>query len=1854
MKRLVTIGIVAVALAVILPSAAPTAGLPAAPSGATGLALSNAVQIAWQPVTGVASYAVYRGTAANGVTTLVSPAGGVAGTSFTDTTATNGTVYFYAVHAVASDGAESANSLIVQATPVPRACSTGNAIVLENCYPGTNPWNVRNASTIPAGGIEGYATSASVNKGGSVDLKVNAADGSTFRVEIYRTGYYGGAGARLFSVISGVSAVAQPACTTDATTGLIDCSNWSKSLTLTTTQDWPTGTYAIRLVREDTGTDNQILLVVRDDARKAQVVYGVGFADFEAYNNYGGKSLYDFNSTGNATVSGTPRAVKVSFDRPFEQPRSGLRDWYTRTEVATVYWLEQQGYDVSYVANTDIGKTPTLIQGVKSYISPAHDEYVSAGMRSAMTAARDAGTSLFFSGGNEVYWKIRFENGPNAGQGRIEVAYKSTQSGSADPTGDPSGTWRDPSGANAPENALTGIMYVGDNDNTYFPLVVSAVEGSDRVYRYTPLASQPAGTSTRLGSALVGWEWDARVDNGAEPAGVKTLATSPVTGELVQNNGANYNPSGSTGVNVVKYVAASGALVFSTGTNHWNRGLAPNAGGVGEPDSRIQQITTNVLADMGATPETPSTGIVLDAGANPSRPDAPTGVSAATAGPDSATITWDAMPGADGYNVYRALAGRTDGQPLGGLANARVLTGTSFTDIGLSSATSYYYIVVAVKAGVQSLPSAEAATTTAAGAGQPTRIDVGAATPYTSSTGQVWSADTFFSGGNLRTVQTAIANTNDQKLYQTERWGLFNYAIPLANGTYDVRFHFGETYYGSTPATSPCPGKRMFNMDIVDTVSPSPDVQNFDICTTAGGYATATVVTVPNVTVADGVLNIKSSNGTIDDPTLSAIEVIPRAISSPTVTSTAPGTDEPDVSVGAFPRATFSRGMDGSTITGSTVTLSGPSGAVPASVGYDAASRTATLSPAAPLAFAQAYTATIASSVKASDGAPLGTAYSWQFTTQAPPPPDVSSTSPADADTGVSPAADVRASFTRALDPATVTTSSFTLRDSSGALVPATVGYDAGLRRAQLTPAHALDLSGSYTARLGTAIKTTDGVALDAPFVWSFDVSATMPAPPTVTSIAPAAGAGAVAATALTTATFSRPMDPTTLNTSTFTLSSPSGPIPATVSYDAVSNTATLNPATALAPSTTYTAQLSNAVRGLDGTPFAGTSWGFTTIDGPTVTSYTPADGATYIDRSRSVTATFSRSMAPASISGDTFKLYAPNGTVVPSAVSYDNVSRTATLSPSSQLMGGATYAASLSGSVRSADGTPVGASDFVWKFTTSTCPCSLFPALLVPASQNLPTRDGRSGTGPWTYELGVRFKVDEAMRLKGIRFYKSKSETGVHVANLWTSGGLLLASTTATGETAGGWQEATFASPPLLQAGSVYVASVNANSFYNSTPNGLLNQVVSGPLRTVVGTPSGVYGTASGLFPTSSFNSSNYFADVDVVPDGDPAAPTVVTTAPAADASDVDANLPLTASFSRPMDPSTITASTFNVRPIGNSSGTDAGGAVDASVSYDDSTNTATLTPSAPLTHGASYRVVMTTAIRAQDGKALASGISWTFAVSPPPPTIALTASPAGGATGVNVDVPVKLTYNRTVDSKTLTSTSTQIVAPDGSIVPATISYDVFAFTESIKPTAKLAANTTYTIRVNSGVRAPDGTSLLNPYASTFTTGTCPCTLMTGLVPKTLSNPTQDGRTGAGPWSYELGTKVVLDAPGMLASIRFWKDARETGTHTARLWSSTGTLLATLPVTGETAGGGWQQANFATPVPLAANTVYIVSVNANAFFSTTRSGLAVPLASGIAHSAADVKNGIYGTAAGLFPTSSFSSTNYFVDVVVR
>jgi fibronectin type 3 domain-containing protein len=975
--------VTAVAIAALVAIAPSRAAAALSPAGLTAVALDASVDLAWQPVAGVTVYNVYRGTSATTVTTLVSPPAGLAATGFADTGAVNGTTYYYAVKPIVA-GAESGSSGVVQAMPRARSCAAGNPVVLENCFPGTSGWNAQFPAAGAATGIEGFATASSIDRSGSVDLKVDSA--ASFRAEIYRAGWYGGIGARLFSVVLDVPPVAQRACTSDASTGLVDCSNWSTSLTLTTSASWTSGVYLIRLVRNDNGADTLLLLVVRDDARNASLLYGVPFGTYEAYNNYGGRSLYTFNSIGVDTVAGTPRAVKVSFDRPFVQPLDAARpDWYPRSDQPFVSWLERSGYDVSYGSTTDLERQPVGTH--KAFVSGAHDEYWSSAMRTALETARGNGTNIFFTGANAIYWRIRYENGPGGGQDRILVCYKSVEGirAARDPV-TPTSTWRDTAGPNNPENALVGPMYTGDNSGTFFPIVVSAAEGADRIWRYTGLDALASNGSASIGAGLVGWEWDRRAANGFEPLGLKTLATSPVSGNIVQNDGGNY-VAGATTSNMAKYTAGA-ALVFATGTNLWGRGLAVNAAGAGEPDARIQQATTNVLADMGALPQTPAGNITLD---NPSAPRV-----SSTSPADGAT------------NVARTVAATAT---FSRAMDASTITGSSFTlekndgttvagTVSYDAATSRATVTPAAALDYSTTYTARLRTSVKAADGTPlqftaswafttpaqplpVRVNAGGAA-YTAGDGRTFLADTYFTGGSTNASGRPIAGTSDAKLYQDERWGQFNYAIPVVNGTYDVTFHLVELYYG-TVVPGACVGKRIFSLDILDTTGPA-DVPNLDVCAQAGGPNIALPITIYSVNVADGRLDVQSIYGSADDPEVAAIEVVPSTgpPPAPTVTARAPAPGATAVSAGTAVTATFSRAMTAASISGSSFTLTGPGGAVAAGVAYNATTRIATLTPSPALTASTTYTATLASTITAQDGTPLAGPVSWSFTTAAP------------------------------------------------------------------------------------------------------------------------------------------------------------------------------------------------------------------------------------------------------------------------------------------------------------------------------------------------------------------------------------------------------------------------------------------------------------------------------------------------------------------------------------------------------------------------------------------------------------------------------------------------------------------------------------------------------------------------------------------------------------------------------------------------------------------------------------------------------------------------------------------------------
>jgi hypothetical protein len=1572
----------ALAVVLVIPTVARTA--PTAPTGVSAIAQDGKVALAWKSVSGATSYKVYRGTSATAITTQV---GTSTTTSYTDSTVTNNTSYYYAVRASASSG-DSTASTPTLVKPVAKTCSTGNAVAVENCYPGSTSWRATAAGPVSSTStnIEGFATATSVNQGGSVDIKVNTADNAPYRIEIYRMGYYGGSHARLVSTIPNLVGLRQDACQSGTgNTGLLDCSNWTTSATITTSTAWPTGVYMLRLVRTDSGTDNNVLLVVRDDSSTSDVLFTVPTSTYQAYNNYGGKSLYDFNSSGDTTVAGTARAVKVSYDRPYSETYTTDPNWFGYQDVASVGFLERNGYNISYITSTDLHASGAQVASHKAFVSPTHDEYWSAEMRSAVTSARNSGTGLFWLGSNQVYWKIRFESSPFSGSAnRVEVCYKSTASGGADPVS-PTGTWRDPAGANQPENALLGHMYIGDNDQTMFKLGVSAAQGKNRIWRHTDLASMATGTSTTLGQKLVGWEWNARVANGLEPAGTQVWTSSAVTGELVQNNGRNYITNASATVDGTVYQASSGAYVVSTGTNYWSRGLDNDGTGSGEPNGYIQQATVNVLSDMNATATTPMAGVIVD------------------------------TPGA---------------------------------------------------------PTVTSRTPTAGATGVPTDSDV---------------------------------------------------------------------------------------------------------------------------------------------------------------------------------TATFDRSLDPNTVSGSTVTLTTAGGAsVPATVSYDETSKTVTLNPTNALGANATYTVKLkggAGGIAAYGGA-LAADVTWSFTTGSGTPPVVVSTTPPANDTNVSVNTTVKAVFDRDMTASTITTSSFTLTPQLGNAVAATVTYDAASDTATLTPSAPLDPSRQYTATLTTAVKGGDGTALAAAKTWSFTTADAL----TVTTKVPADLATGVSPGAIVRGVFNRAIDTTTLTTSTFTLTRSGGTaVTAGVSYDATTRTATLTPSASLALNTTYTAKLAGTIKASDGSAMGtDVTWSFTTAASapaaPTVVAQSPVAGATSVATDSAITATFDRAMDATSITASSFVARDPSNNAVAGTVSYDSASQTARLVPTGALAAGTVYTVQITTAVRSSVGTPL-ASTVTWSFTTADCPCNMMGSALTPALNNLDVVDGRSGTG-LTYELGTKFTVSKTMKMTAIRFYKASGETGTHVGRLWNSSGTQVASVTFAGETASGWQKGVLSSPVTLTAGATYTVSVGFNARFSMTEFGLQTALTSGPISSVADGANGVLANAAGSFPTLTWHSSNYFVDAIVANPTSSNPPVLASRSPVSGATNVPTSTTVTATFSTSLDPASVTTGTFQLATAG-------GTAVPATVSYDDSTKTATLTPTGALSSGTSYTAKLTTGIRSDDGTPLSAQQTWSFSTSTAPAAPAVTGtSPAAGATGVSPATTVQATFTTSMTPSTINGTTFTLAGPSGA-VPATVTYDDVTKTATLTPSATLTSGVTYTATVSTGVQSSAGVNMATAKTWSFSTSGCPCNVMNGLTPQYTNLDVRDGRTGSGPWTYELGTKFSVSAAASLSAIRFYKDAGETGTHVGTLWNAAGQVVAQVTFSGESASG-WQQQALTTPVALTPGAVYTVSVGFNTRFVSTTYGLRNALTSGPLATVADGQNGVYAAAAGTFPSSSWSSSNYFVDPVVQ
>ena len=264
----------------------------------------------------------------------------------------------------------------------------------------------------------------------------------------------------------------------------------------------------------------------------------------------------------------------------------------------------------------------------------------------------------------------------------------------------------------------------------------------------------------------------------------------------------------------------------------------------------------------------------------------------------------------------------------------------------------------------------------------------------------------------------------------------------------------------------------------------------------------------------------------------------------------------------------------------------------------------------------------------------------------------------------------------------------------------------------------------------------------------------------------------------------------------------------------------------------------------------------------------------------------------------------------------------------------------------------------------------------------------------PNAVELGVKFRSDIAGFITGIRFYKTSGNTGTHTGNLWsTDRARTLATVTFSGESATGWQEATFSSPIAIDANTTYVASYHTTSGNYAIGTSFASAGVDNPplhalARRASMDPMASTSTALAVFtqPTT-YGSSNYLVDVvfvtSVGPDTTP--PVVNSVTPANTASNVSTSANISATFNEPLDAATVSGATFELRDSANA-------LVPAAVTYNNATRTVTLDPTAALAYSTAYTAKLisgTSGIKDVAGNALASDYTWSFttASAPPPP---------------------------------------------------------------------------------------------------------------------------------------------------------------------------------------------------------------------------------------------------------------------------
>ncbi len=498
---------------------------------------------------------------------------------------------------------------------------------------------------------------------------------------------------------------------------------------------------------------------------------------------------------------------------------------------------------------------------------------------------------------------------------------------------------------------------------------------------------------------------------------------------------------------------------------------------------------------------------------------------------------------------------------------------------------------------------------------------------------------------------------------------------------------------------------------------------------TSSTQITATFTIAANATL--GAVNITvTSSGMTTNAVTFTIEP-PLAVSSVIPTNGATGVLTDQVLT-----VTFNQAVNCSTITTSSFTLAGPAGAVAGTVACSGTSATsATFTPTSHLAINSNFTATITTGVTTPDGAALASNFVWSFRTGASAsttPPTVTAVNPLNNATGVALNTAITAAFDEAMNPATMTASTFTLTGPGTTSVGGAVSYNSLSNIVTLTPASNLAPLTLFTATITTGVTNLSGTAMAANFVWTFTTGAAPDiTPPTVISTNPVNLATNVPLNQAIAAIFSKAMNPATISTTTFTLAQGTTPIAGAVTYAAVGTTATFTPTINLTADTLYTATITTGVTDLAGNHLASNYvWTFTTgtalTTPPTVLSTNPVSNATGVC-TNGINATFSTAMNPTTINTATF-LVTTAGLPVTGTVSLDVTGTIATFTPLNPLTASTTYTATITTGVEDLALTPLAVAD-IWSFTTGTA-AACGPAIPIGAAGPLGAFGGGGGAG--------------------------------------------------------------------------------------------------------------------------------------------------------------------------------------------------------------------------------------------------------------------------------------------------------------------------------------------------------------------------------------------------------------------------------------------------------------------------------------------------------------------------------------------